>query len=44
MSQDERKRISAIFQDIDKNNDGFIGKEELIQAYKEYNPKDFNKE
>jgi serine/threonine protein kinase len=37
VSQDERKRISLLFKQLDRNHDGIIQKNELIQAYKEAN-------
>lgn len=36
VSQDDRKHISDIFKQLDHNQDGFINKDELLQAYKEY--------
>ena len=34
VSPEERKRINLLFKQLDRNNDGFIEKNELIQAYK----------
>ena len=38
MTQEERRKISDIFKQFDQNNDGWINKHELIQAYKKYFP------
>jgi Ca2+-binding EF-hand superfamily protein len=38
VSQEERKRISQVFKQIDKNCDGEIEKTELIQAFKDHYP------
>ena len=42
VSPEERKRINLLFKQLDRNNDGFIEKNELIQAYKEANSGETN--
>lgn len=32
-SKEERQKVNDIFKAFDKNNDGILGKEELIQGY-----------